>query len=257
MDDLFDNIVKWSACSLLDEAIFGANEPLNPSLPVSNQTSTIDGATIQVMLAKNEMEHEKHNLLSSIEALKSELAAKNNVIVKKEEEQKQAGDGIVSSMKEEFTCVICQDLFIRAHTLSCSHSFCEWCIKNWLKKVAKKECPICRVKVTSNPVRSIVLDNAISKLEDNLSKEEREDREKVKEEHRASLEGPTKKGVPGPSSVVIRGADFGPYVLAGNVNSPIVLTDSTATENSTDESESEEDYGSRGYGGYGRCFNCV
>ena len=266
VDDLFDSIVKRSDSSLLDEAIFGGAEQAKPSAPVPGKKYEMDGATIQIMLAKNEMEQEKHHLLSSIEALKSELAAKNDVIAKKEEEVKVTGETVMSSMKEEFMCVICQELFIRAHTLSCSHSFCEWCIKNWLKSTPKKECPMCRVKITGDPVRSIVLDNAISKLEAKLSEEDQRERDKVKEEHRGHLGGTVKKkaGVnSSSSSVIVIGTPPRRTVPSVTTSTPIVLNDSSVSESSgseSDESESESDEDYRGYdygyGGYGRCYNC-
>lgn len=75
----------------------------------------------------------------------------------------------LSSIEKEFTCAICHELFVRAHTLSCSHTFCEQCISNWLRK--SKICPICRKEVVGKPVHSIVLDNAISKLVECLPKQ--------------------------------------------------------------------------------------
>ena len=192
MDDLFDTIVKRSDSSLLDEAIFGASKSSEPFLQIPSTSDRMDGASLQVMLAKSEMEQEKLNLHSSIKALKSELAAKNDILANKEDEERSE-DKVVSSMKEEFTCVICQELFICAHTLSCSHSFCEWCIKNWLK-TSQRVCPMCRMKVSGEPIKSIVVDNAISMLEAKLSDKEKLEREKVKEEHKMLLSSlPTKR----------------------------------------------------------------
>jgi len=51
---------------------------------------------------------------------------------------------------------------VKAHTLSCSHSFCERCITSWLKK--NQECPTCRKIIEGKPIYSIALDNAIGKL---------------------------------------------------------------------------------------------
>ena len=68
----------------------------------------------------------------------------------------------VATIAKEFTCVICQDLFKRAHTLTCSHSFCEQCISGWL--VESNNCPTCRDPVSTPPVPTRVLDSAIKKL---------------------------------------------------------------------------------------------
>merc|ERR1719419_150295 len=46
------------------------------------------------------------------------------------------------TMEMELQCSICNELFIDATTLSCCHSFCEFCIKEW--KERKAECPNCR-----------------------------------------------------------------------------------------------------------------
>ena len=85
------------------------------------------------------------------------------------ESSRTATSNGLSSIEKEFTCAICHELFVRAHTLSCSHTFCEQCISNWLRK--NKICPICRKAVVGKPVHSIVLDNAISKLIEYLPKQ--------------------------------------------------------------------------------------
>ena len=66
------------------------------------------------------------------------------------------------SIQKEFTCAICHELFVKAHTLSCSHSYCERCISSWLKKC--QQCPTCRKPIEGKPVYSISLDNAVGKL---------------------------------------------------------------------------------------------
>lgn len=172
IDDLFTDI-SYSNDKLLEEAMFGGSSSSSNTLPVAN----LDGATIQVMAVQDQMQQEKHKLLSSIEALKVELAAKNELISLKE----QKDGNIVSSMKEEFVCVICQELFINAHTLPCAHSFCDSCIGQW-RKQGHKQCPICRKHITSNPVRSLVLDNAIFKVEAEMNEEEKQERKLLRED---------------------------------------------------------------------------
>ena len=66
------------------------------------------------------------------------------------------------SIQKEFTCAICHELFVKAHTLSCSHSYCERCINSWLKR--RQGCPVCRKPIEGKPVHSISLDNAVEKL---------------------------------------------------------------------------------------------
>ena len=152
-----------------------------------------DATSIQIQIAKDEMEKEKHKLLSSIEALKSELMAKEQLLVDKEEEdkakQEKSNSSMMSSMQEEFTCVICQELFVSAYTLPCAHSYCEWCIKEWMKGKKRSDCPICRKMITSEPVHSLALDNAISKLVEKLDSEAKAEREEVIKSYTESLKG--------------------------------------------------------------------
>lgn len=245
VEDLFDEIVSDSDDRLLDEVIFGGSStPTNPQ-----QVSTaipMDGATIQVLAVQDQMQQERQKLLSSIEALKSELAAKNELITKQEKRNTDAG-GVVSSMREEFTCVICQELFICAHTLSCSHSFCGSCIKEWMK--THKDCPICRKRSTTQPIRSLALDNAITTVESKLSAEEKKERDTVKEE-RSVLMG-VKPPSTKPSVIVISSPTFNPS--ASRSSSETIIVSDNETSSSDSDSDSE-DYG--GYGGYGRCYHC-
>ena len=53
---------------------------------------------------------------------------------------------IPSSMMETVTCPICTEVMKEASATECGHSFCDVCIKRCLKN--KKECPICRKKIT-------------------------------------------------------------------------------------------------------------
>ena len=264
-DDLFDIIISKS-CEIL--ASFDTTDPVLVK-------DCKDGTTIHLMAQKSE--EEKHKLLSSIKALKSELAAKNEWITKREQDEKKSAEeeGIVSSMTEEFTCVICQELFIKAHTLPCSHSFCEHCIKEWLK--TRSVCPICREHVISGPVHSLVLDNAITKIEEKLSAEKKQDREAAKEEHKK------KKCSVLPSVAASSSADTSlEDSLYENTSDEFNSEDEFEDGDSFDElhvdhfyamydwmlEEPHEDveawsddgyegtYYSGGYGGYGRCYHC-
>ena len=261
VEDLFDDVSN-SDDRLLDEAIFGGNsqtQQVSSAIPM-------DGATIQVLAVQDQMQQERQKLLSSIEALKSELAAKNELIT--EQEKKNTDTGVVSSMREEFTCVICQELFICAHTLSCSHSFCERCIKEWMK--THKDCPICRKCSTTQPIRSLALDNAIATVESKLSAEEKKERDTVKEERMVlmGVKAPSTK----PSVIVIASPSISTTGLShssasrSSNNETIIVSDDESESNSSngdsesdssDDESSENNYGTYGsYGGYGRCYHC-
>ena len=201
IDDLFsDCATERDFDEIVSDAIFGDDGTILPSAgplqttvtSVAHSTSSggvtavqYDGTSIQIQAARNDMEREKQKLLTSIEALKSELASKERLLVEKsekekeEEEGKRKGEGVIDSMQEEFTCVICQELFVEAHTLSCAHSFCKCCINSWVK--TKKECPMCRKPISSKPVRSLVLDNAIDRMVEKIGPAAVEEREKLKQ----------------------------------------------------------------------------
>ena len=65
-------------------------------------------------------------------------------------------------VKEELTCVICQDLLNEPRILPCLHSFCTGCLKEWLGRLTKLdpskrhlECPLCRAKVLLSTSRAV------------------------------------------------------------------------------------------------------
>uniref|UniRef100_A0A8C8ZFS0 E3 ubiquitin-protein ligase RNF8 n=1 Tax=Prolemur simus TaxID=1328070 RepID=A0A8C8ZFS0_PROSS len=108
------------------------------------------------------------------------IQAKNKELeqTKEEKEKVQAQkEEVLSHMNDvlenELQCIICSEYFIEAVTLNCAHSFCSYCINEWMKR--KIECPICRKNIESK-TRSLVLDNCINKMVDNLSSEVKEQR---------------------------------------------------------------------------------
>nr|XP_010975943.2 E3 ubiquitin-protein ligase RNF8 isoform X3 [Camelus dromedarius] len=108
------------------------------------------------------------------------IQAKNKELeqTKEEKEKVQAQkEEVLSHMNDvlenELQCIICSEYFIEAVTLNCAHSFCSYCINEWMKR--KVECPICRKDIKSK-THSLVLDNCINKMVDNLSSEVKERR---------------------------------------------------------------------------------
>ena len=67
-------------------------------------------------------------------------------------------------------------VYFQATALNCTHSFCALCIRQWL--AVKKECPNCRTAVTSQ-MRSIVLDNYIDRMVEQLSAEMKDRRKQL------------------------------------------------------------------------------
>ncbi|XP_052600438.1 E3 ubiquitin-protein ligase RNF8 isoform X2 [Peromyscus californicus insignis] len=106
---------------------------------------------------------------------------------KEEKEKVQAQkEEVLSHMNDvlenELQCIICSEYFIEAVTLNCAHSFCSFCISEWMKR--KVECPICRKDIESK-THSLVLDNCINKMVDNLSSEVKERRNSLLRERKA------------------------------------------------------------------------
>ncbi|XP_043543349.1 E3 ubiquitin-protein ligase rnf8-B-like [Chiloscyllium plagiosum] len=70
----------------------------------------------------------------------------------------------------------------KAVTLNCSHSFCCHCILEWRKR--KEWCPICRQTIQTQS-RSVVLDNCIERMLENLSEAMRQRRLQLLKQRKA------------------------------------------------------------------------
>ncbi|XP_032426208.1 nuclear factor 7, brain-like [Xiphophorus hellerii] len=67
---------------------------------------------------------------------------------------------MASRLEEDLCCSVCQDVFKDPVVLSCSHSFCKECLKNWWRENPSRECPLCKtISFTSDPPRNLVLKN--------------------------------------------------------------------------------------------------
>lgn len=120
-----------------------------------------------------ELNHSKKNFEAAIQAKNRELEQ-----IKEEKEKVQAQKEEISShlndvLENELQCIICSEYFIETVTLNCAHSFCSYCINEWMKR--KIECPICRKDIKFK-TPSLVLDSCISKMVDNLGSEVKDHR---------------------------------------------------------------------------------
>ncbi|XP_015430621.1 PREDICTED: E3 ubiquitin-protein ligase RNF8-like [Dufourea novaeangliae] len=97
------------------------------------------------------------------------------------EEKESIMDKVTDIMDEQLTCSVCSELFVKATTLSCMHTFCQHCIRLWSKK--KRECPVCRASVT-HMNRSLVLDNFIESMLENLPAKLKQRRKELIEERK-------------------------------------------------------------------------
>ncbi|XP_073948999.1 uncharacterized protein [Choristoneura fumiferana] len=167
------------------------------------------------------VESEKNTLLESISHTDSagEGCSKQATVADVEE-----------LMESELTCSICSELFIKATTLNCSHTFCKYCIDKWKKN--KRECPICRTSITSE-CKSIVLDSLIERMSQ-TSEETKQKREHILKA-REELEAEQLQATAGTS----RGSS---------------TDDDTDDRSETDHSEgsgAEDDYHEYGFDDYG------
>ncbi|CAH1721118.1 unnamed protein product [Aphis gossypii] len=68
---------------------------------------------------------------------------------------------IIKMMNSDLQCPICNEWLFKATSANCNHTFCETCIKKWLK--INKTCPVCRTPIQYTST-SIVVDNFITNL---------------------------------------------------------------------------------------------
>ncbi|XP_037632959.1 zinc-binding protein A33-like [Sebastes umbrosus] len=67
---------------------------------------------------------------------------------------------MASRSEEDLCCPVCHDVFRDPVLLSCSHSFCNDCLKNWWRKKQTRECPVCKTMSSmSKPPLNRVLKN--------------------------------------------------------------------------------------------------
>ncbi|XP_038161990.1 tripartite motif-containing protein 35-like [Cyprinodon tularosa] len=67
---------------------------------------------------------------------------------------------MASRAEEDLCCPVCQDVFKDPVVLSCIHSFCKECLKNWWREKPVKECPVCKRRSSKDePPLNLVLKN--------------------------------------------------------------------------------------------------
>ncbi|CAC5378866.1 RNF8 [Mytilus coruscus] len=130
-------------------------------------------------------------------------------------------------METELQCSICNELFVQATSLNCSHSFCALCIQQWMK--IKKECAVCRAPVTTT-MRAISLDNYIDTMVSHLSDELKERRKQLVESRKGDQQKFDEENKPNPQVNAGRGRGRGGRrgrgargARGGGANNPIVV----------------------------------
>ncbi|CAB1315475.1 unnamed protein product [Coregonus sp. 'balchen'] len=76
-----------------------------------------------------------------------------------------------SPQEDDLSCPVCCDIFRDPVLLSCSHSFCKDCLKEFWKQKASRECPICsRRSSKEEPPCNLVLKNLCVGFSDERSR---------------------------------------------------------------------------------------
>ncbi|XP_067010197.1 E3 ubiquitin-protein ligase rnf8 isoform X2 [Anabrus simplex] len=124
------------------------------------------------VLRQHQEELDSHTSFT-LQALQEELEASVNASTTCMTATEDIIRTVGSTMREEFECKICYELFITPMTLNCSHSFCEFCIKQW--RVHSSNCPQCRQTITSQ-TRARAIENFIERMISNLTEDLKERR---------------------------------------------------------------------------------
>ncbi|XP_047438467.1 zinc-binding protein A33-like [Mugil cephalus] len=67
---------------------------------------------------------------------------------------------MASRSEEDLCCPVCQEVFRDPVVLSCSHSFCKVCLKNWWREKPLHQCPVCKRRSSrDDPPLNLVLRN--------------------------------------------------------------------------------------------------
>ncbi|XP_059149543.1 E3 ubiquitin-protein ligase rnf8-like isoform X2 [Physella acuta] len=135
---------------------------------------------LEKILEKKDMEQKI--LESQLNETKEESASAKMQALKARED---VLSNFVDLMEMELQCSICNELFIKATSLNCSHVFCKLCISQWTKM--KKECPNCRTYITSQ-TQALALDNYIDKMVEQLSEDLKKQRKTLIDQRKIEQE---------------------------------------------------------------------
>ncbi|XP_077198399.1 E3 ubiquitin-protein ligase RNF8 isoform X2 [Paroedura picta] len=140
---------------------------------------------IQHRALMEELSRSKKDFEEIIKAKDRELKETKEEKEKARAQKEEALNQMNDVLENELQCTICSEHFIEAVTLNCAHSFCSHCIREWMKR--KVECPICRRTILSK-TRSLVLDNCIDRMVENLDAETKQRRLSLIKERKGERE---------------------------------------------------------------------
>ncbi|VDP84570.1 unnamed protein product [Echinostoma caproni] len=94
------------------------------------------------------------------------------------------------TVKDNFSCPICQGFLVRARVLGCGHQFCRECLYRWLK--LRRMCPMCRQPVVAC-VTALFVDTFLDDVVDHCGNDELKRQRQLRKQEKASAsldEGP-------------------------------------------------------------------
>ncbi|XP_039865205.1 E3 ubiquitin-protein ligase TRIM35-like [Simochromis diagramma] len=65
-----------------------------------------------------------------------------------------------SQSEKDLSCPVCHDIYRDPVILSCSHSFCRFCLQMWWRKILEHNCPLCKkINLSNDLTRNLALKN--------------------------------------------------------------------------------------------------
>ncbi|XP_014266615.3 E3 ubiquitin-protein ligase TRIM35-like [Maylandia zebra] len=65
-----------------------------------------------------------------------------------------------SQSENDLSCPVCHDIYRDPVILSCSHSFCRFCLQTWWSEILEPNCPTCKkTNLSNDPPRNLALKN--------------------------------------------------------------------------------------------------
>ncbi|KAG8123409.1 hypothetical protein E2320_018806 [Naja naja] len=193
---------------------------------------------LQHQALMEELNRNKKDFEEIIKAKDRELKETKEEEEKARAQKEEALSQMNDVLENELQCTICSEHFIEAVTLNCAHSFCSYCIDEWMKR--KVECPICRGTILSK-TRSLVLDNCIDRMVENLDAETKHRRLSLIQERKGKQIVPPSPPSDSESSSLTSSSDSDSSSLTSTLDSESSSLPSMHSFSSTFTSSSESD----------------